>query len=215
MTIEFQAWPKTPRLFRDIVITEKIDGTNSAIIIQEFGADDDENVLATVEHEGVVYEVAAQSRKRLITPGKTTDNYNFAQWVQENAELLVKRLGPGRHFGEWWGKGIQKRYGDLDYRVFSLFNVDRYRYTFFRTEDLNGTPVNVESVPVLYEGPFSEEAIHLVAKELLKNGSVAAPFAPKPEGLMIYHTQSHKAYKFTFDNNDKGKWEYNDVTEVE
>ncbi len=216
MTIEFQAWPKTPRLFRDIVITEKIDGTNSAIIIQKSeGEAVDPSAIAAVKADGQLYEVAAQSRNRIITPGKTTDNHNFAQWVEENAELLVKRLGPGRHFGEWWGKGIQKRYGDLDYRVFSLFNVGRYRYTFFRTEDLNGTPVNVESVPVLYEGPFSEEAIHLAAKELLKNGSLAAPFAPNPEGLMIYHTQSGKAYKFTFDNNDKGKWEYNDVTEVE
>lgn len=217
MTIEFQAWPKTPRLFRDIVITEKIDGSNSAIIIQEIDPHEATNpdALAIVKIDDDYYEVGAQSRKKLITPGKTTDNYNFAQWVQGNAELLVEQLGPGRHFGEWWGKGIQKRYGDLDYRVFSLFNVGRYGDTFFRTEDLNGTPVNVESVPVLYEGPFSEEVIHLVAKELLKNGSLAAPFAPNPEGLMIYHTQSRKAYKFTFDNNDKGKWEYNDVTEVE
>ena len=50
--------------------------------------------------------------------------------------------------------------------------------------------------------------IHAAAKELLKNGSVAAPFAPNPEGLVIYHTQSKQVYKFTFDNNEKGKWEY-------
>ena len=28
---EFVEWPKTKRLFRDIVVTEKLDGTNSAI----------------------------------------------------------------------------------------------------------------------------------------------------------------------------------------
>jgi hypothetical protein len=33
--IEFQGWPKTPRLFRDMIVTEKIDGTNSAVIIEE------------------------------------------------------------------------------------------------------------------------------------------------------------------------------------
>jgi hypothetical protein len=27
--VEFQAWPKTPRLFRGIVITEKIDGNDA------------------------------------------------------------------------------------------------------------------------------------------------------------------------------------------
>lgn len=217
MTIEFQAWPKTPRLFRDIVITEKIDGSNSAIIIQEFGADDDENVLATVEYEGVVYEVAAQSRKKLIMPGKTTDNYGFAAFVQRNAEQLVKLLGPGRHFGEWWGEGIQGRYGDYirGRRGFALFNTAKWKGLYELLTDESGREVLLEPVPILWEGPFSEAIIHEVAKNLLHFGSVAAPFAPNPEGLMIYHTQSRKAYKFTFDNNDKGKWEYNDVTEVE
>ena len=31
MPIEFKEWPKTPRLLRNITITEKIDGTNAAI----------------------------------------------------------------------------------------------------------------------------------------------------------------------------------------
>lgn len=207
--MEFRSWGKTPRLFRDIVITEKIDGSNSAVIIEEHDPTVGDNAhVVEVEIDGKLYAVGAQSKNRLITPGKTTDNYNFAQWVEENAELLVQKLGVGHHFGEWWGKGIQKRYGDLDYRVFSLFNVHRYADVFFRTEELNGTRVNVESVPVLYEGQFSEEAIHAAAKELLTNGSVAAPFAPNPEGLAIYHTQSKQVYKFTFDQNDKGKWEY-------
>lgn len=208
--MEFRSWGKTPRLFRDIVITEKIDGTNSAIIFEDVTTQDVDLIPSNelIARDSNLYRVGAQSKNRIITPGKTTDNYNFAQWVYENKELLFDRLGVGHHFGEWWGKGIQKRYGDLDYRVFSLFNVARYADVFFRTEELNGTPVNVESVPVLYEGQFSEEAIHAAAKELLKNGSVAAPFAPNPEGLAIYHTQSKQVYKFTFDNNDKGKWEY-------
>lgn len=207
--MEFRSWGKTPRLFRDIVITEKIDGTNSAVIIEEYDQFEGDNAhFAVVEYDGKAYAVGAQSKNRLIRPGKQTDNYNFAQWVEENAELLARGLGVGHHFGEWWGKGIQKRYGDLDYRVFSLFNTAKYSDLFFRTEELNGTPVNVESVPVLFEGPFSEEVIHAAAKGLLKNGSVAAPFAPNPEGLVIYHTQSKQVYKFTFDQNDKGKWEY-------
>jgi hypothetical protein len=32
---EFIAWPKTQRLFRDIIVSEKIDGTNAAIHIEE------------------------------------------------------------------------------------------------------------------------------------------------------------------------------------
>jgi hypothetical protein len=34
MTIEFQAWPKIQRLDKNIVtITEKIDGTNACVIV--------------------------------------------------------------------------------------------------------------------------------------------------------------------------------------
>lgn len=221
MTIEFQAWSKTPRLFRDIVITEKIDGTNSAVIIQPYEPGDiDGGLVCAVIHddEGAQWSVAAQSRKRIITPGKTTDNYGFAKFVQDNAEELFALLGEGRHFGEWWGHGIQGRYGDSmkDRRGFALFNTERYSEVRTYLKDEAGRDVLVEPVPVLWRGQFSEWMIHQVAKEMLEFGSVAAPFAPNPEGIMIYHTQSGKAYKFTFDNNDKGKWEYsNDVTEVE
>lgn len=215
MTIEFKAWGKTPRLFRDIVITEKIDGTNSAVVIEEinpeldYEAEGDPFVLAQVESGGKTYAIAAQSRNRLITPGKTTDNYGFAAFVQKNAEALVETLGVGHHFGEWWGEGIGKRYGEhmKGMRAFSLFNVDRYRDTMLALYEEGGRMVTIDTVPVLFEGQFSEEAIRVTAKELLDNGSVAAPFAPKPEGIMIYHTQSKQVYKFTFDNNDKGKWE--------
>ena len=150
--MEFRSWGKTPRLFRDIVITEKIDGTNSAVIFEDVTTQDVDLIPSNelIVRDSNLYRVGAQSKNRLITPGKTTDNYNFAQWVYENKELLFDRLGVGYHFGEWWGKGIQKRYGDLNYRVFSLFNVARYADVFFRTDELNGTPVNVESVPVLY-----------------------------------------------------------------
>ena len=208
MAIEFQKWPKTPRLFREVVITEKVDGTNSAIIFEDVTLMDVDLIPSDelIVRGSYLYQVGAQSKNRLIYPGKTTDNYGFAAWVKENREVLFDALGVGHHFGEWWGRGIQKRYGDLDYRVFSLFNTKKHRDTFLRTR-FNDMDVMVESVPVLYEGEFSEEAIHKAAQELLKNGSVAAPFAPNPEGVVIYHTQSGQVYKFTFDNNDKGKWE--------
>jgi len=207
--MEFRSWGKTPRLFRDIVITEKIDGTNSAVIFEDVSLMDVDLIPSDelIVRGPYLYQVGAQSKNRLIYPGKTTDHYGFAAWVKENREILFDTLGVGHHFGEWWGKGIQKRYGNLNYRVFSLFNTKKHRDTFLRTR-FNDMDVMVESVPVLYEGEFSEEAIHEVAKELLKNGSVAAPFAPNVEGIVVYHTQSDQVYKFTFDNQDKGKWEY-------
>lgn len=207
MTIEFQAWPKTPRLFRDIVITEKVDGTNSAIIIEK--VDDPlanfDGVIAHVKVGGAWYDIGAQSRNRLILPGKTTDNHGFAQFVYENAEKLVELLGEGRHYGEWWGKGIQGRY-NAQFKGFALFNTEKHDglYTWFRDTSIGD--VLVEAMPVLHKGPYSERMIREVLTELNTNGSVISPFDPA-EGIVVFHTQSRKVYKVTLDNNDKGKWE--------
>ncbi|MCX4554113.1 RNA ligase family protein [Streptomyces sp. NBC_01500] len=180
--VEFQAWPKTARLFRDIVITEKIDGTNAAIRVTED------------------MKVFAQSRKRMITP--EADNYGFARWVYENADHLANVLGPGLHFGEWWGQGIQRRY-DMGTKAFSLFNTDRFS-DLDDSVSVGGVPVGI--VPVLYRGPFSESVITSHLRELSR-GSYAAPFFENPEGICIYHTQTKSVFKVTLDNNDSGKWE--------
>src|ERR1700677_2885547 len=102
--MEFKPFPKMPRLYRDVVITEKIDGTNASIYIGENG------------------EFLIGSRTRWITP--ENDNYGFAKWALENKEELMK-LGRGQHFGEWWGAGIQRQYG-LTEKRFSLFNTARW-----------------------------------------------------------------------------------------
>lgn len=78
---EFQEWPKIARLFRDVVVTEKIDGTNAAIHFDAEG------------------NWAAQSHNRLITVGD--ENFGFAKWVDSNAGPLFEALGEGLHFGEW------------------------------------------------------------------------------------------------------------------
>src|SRR5687767_11177216 len=101
---EFREFQKIARLNRAVIVTEKIDGTNGCVVVSEDGL-----------------TVTAQSRSTIITP--QNDNFGFAKWVQDNAEEL-KQLGPGYHYGEWWGCGIQRKYG-LDEKRFSLFNVSR------------------------------------------------------------------------------------------
>ena len=101
---DFVAFPKIPRLSRRCVITEKIDGTNACIFIGEDG------------------EFLVGSRTRWITP--ENDNHGFARWAYEHKDELLG-LGPGRHFGEWWGQGIQRGYG-LKEKRFSLFNTSRW-----------------------------------------------------------------------------------------
>jgi len=156
---EFTEFPKIARLNRDVVISEKIDGTNAQILVEpvqiETGrggntpvGDEVAVVKLTREFPGVgslwgnfpgvpapetppepvqvelAFGVLAGSRSRWLQPGKQ-DNFGFAGWVAANAEALVALLGPGRHFGEWWGGGIQRKYG-LGAKRFSLFNVSRY-----------------------------------------------------------------------------------------
>jgi len=199
MPIEFKEWPKTPRLLRNIVITEKIDGTNAAIgIVPVDNEIDDPCIIDHVRLHGQRYGVYAQSRTRLITPGKQTDNYGFAGWVQANSGELVELLGEGLHYGEWWGNGIQRKYGMAE-KWFSLFNTARH-------SDLE-TDINLSVVPVLYQGPNDTAAIAGALELLRANGSVAAPGFMNPEGICIYHAASRQVSKVTLDKDDAGKWE--------
>lgn len=102
--IEFKGFPKMARWSRDIVITEKLDGTNASIYIGEDG------------------EFLTGSRTRWITPDD--DNFGFSRWAHENKACLLE-LGVGTHFGEWWGSGIQRKYNANEKR-FSLFNTHRW-----------------------------------------------------------------------------------------
>lgn len=214
--MEFITWPKTPRLFRDVIVSEKIDGTNACIIFEvvDPGAEVLDPLLhpLVADEAGVVYYVGAQSRNRLIYPGKDTDNYGFANWVYTNIEQLFKLLGPGRHYGEWWGQGVARKY-DMDHKLFSVFNSDRW-FKNHGNEDKSQSGKNVQvgdavinSVPVLYHGPFGERAIQECLYDLQTLGSVASPGFMKPEGVVVFHAMAKQVFKVTLDNEDKGKWE--------
>lgn len=177
---EFQPWPKIARLNRDIIVTEKIDGTNAAVLISEDG------------------RVGAQSRKRLITPDD--DNFGFAAWAAANAGALVDLLGPGRHFGEWWGSGIQRGYGLANgERRFSLFNTARYGEMDLGRVDGLGT------TPVLYHGPYAHFDQELLLDDLEAQGSAAAPGFMRPEGIVIFHVAANEMFKVTLENDEQPK----------
>jgi hypothetical protein len=189
MTIEFKAWPKIARLNREIYVTEKIDGTNAAIIVTETG------------------EVGAQSRSRVITPEE--DNFGFAAWVQKNADQLREVLGEGYHFGEWWGGGIQRKYGlEKTAKRFSLFNVKRWQDVF---EDEDNEAVvdlineGLDVVPVLYSGPYNQKFIDYCLEGLRANGSAAMPGFMDPEGIVVYHVAANQMFKVTLKGDDEPK----------
>ncbi len=168
---EFVAWPKIARLENEIMtITEKIDGTNACVVITE----------------GDVY---AQSRTRIITPDN--DNFGFAAWVEKEQHNLRADLGEGRFYGEWFGAGIQRRYG-LDEKWFALFNAYRFgpQVGHFETQ-------NLAVVPVLHSGPVCMDTVAGVVEQLYRGGSIAAPGFAKPEGVVVHLKLSRATYKVT------------------
>lgn len=189
----FEEFPKIPRLFRECVITEKIDGTNAQILIPEDGG-----------------PLLAGSRNRWLEPTKTGDNFGFATWVKEHEDELRAGLGIGRHYGEWWGAGVQRRYG-LSEKRFSLFNTGRWTKNIAEV----GTPLLPSSdprapgkprelapsccsvVPLMHVGAFTDHAVQFALGTLEETGSEAAPGFMQPEGIVIWHEAARQLFKVT------------------
>lgn len=189
--LEFRAFDKITRLSRPCVITEKIDGTNASVFIGENG------------------EFLTGSRTRWITP--EDDNYGFSRWAHEHKDELLL-LGSGRHFGEWWGQGIQRNYG-LTEKRFSLFNTGMWCNSH---EDFFDVLLEPQSllipaprccyvVPILWRGLFDTRQVEHCLANLRSYGSRAAPGFMKPEGMVIYHTALGKYFKKTCEHDDEPK----------
>jgi len=180
--MEFIEFKKIARLSREVIVTEKIDGTNGQIYIGDDG------------------EFLVGSRSRWITP--ENDNHGFARWALEHKEELMQ-LGPGRHFGEWWGSGIQRGYGlPKGEKRFSLFNVLRWG---------ESRPECCHVVPVLYTGNFDTSRVVETMNLLAYSGSAAAPGFMKPEGVVVYHIAGNIMFKKTLEKDDEPKSKRGDL----
>jgi hypothetical protein len=215
-----------PRLHRRVVITEKINGTNGLIEVTRLPDAVplmDPQYLEGTTGVGVTlfnetdnrYErfiVRAGSRNRWLTPGN--DNFQFAAWVWENAVALAG-LGEGKHYGEWFGQGIQSGYG-LDEKRFALFNTQRwydsndpeitehYLQTFPKAKP---APDIVTVVPVIsvIDGKWLNEAVDEALHTLESEGSLIAPGFMDPEGVVVYHDAAGTYFKATLKNDESPK----------
>ncbi len=174
--LTFVEFHKIPRLSRECVITEKIDGTNGVIHITENG------------------KFFVGSRTQWITPEK--DNFGFAVWCHANKDELMK-LGIGTHYGEWWGAGIQRRYG-LTEKRFSLFNIKRWGDDAVR-------PRCCSIIPTILTGEFNFALIDQALGQLKTKGSLASPGFMKPEGIVIYHVAGNLMFKKTIEKDSEWK----------
>lgn len=181
--MEFKSFSKIARLSREIIITEKIDGTNGIIAIGENG------------------EFQIGSRNKWLTDEAgniQSDNAGFAQWAVKNRDSLIS-LGVGFHYGEWWGSGIQRGY-DLQKgeKRFSLFNVSRW-------SDDSVRPVCCHVVPTLYVGAFDTARIDGILMHLKATGSKASEGFMRPEGVVIFHTAGGYLFKKTIEKDEQPK----------
>lgn len=192
--VEFKGFPKLSRWSRDVIISEKLDGTNSCVIIEKVD-------------EFFSKFAGAQSRNKLITP--EDDNYGFAAWAHSNGQFLADVLGPGHHYGEWWGQGIQRNYG-LKRKKFSLFNTHRWNTimeTLSDEDKITTFRIGLDVVPTLWQGPMDEaqSQISWHMAMMKEHGSVAAPGFMNPEGVVIFHTAGGYLFKKTFEKDQEGK----------
>lgn len=223
--LTFQPFAKMARYSRECIVTEKLDGTNAQIYILP----ENEYLAAglTRAHPDPIpaakvngFVLIAGSRTRWIRPKQPgekgdPDNYGFAAWVRDHAEDLVN-LGPGKHFGEWFGSGINRAYG-MTTRKFALFNVSRW-IPYTTDNGVEAAPTTDGSpafgtgrvqcctvVPTIYRGEFCESAIvHSLA--LLRNaGSLMVSGFRNPEGIVIFHTASGTLFKKTIEGDESPK----------
>lgn len=165
----FKAFDKIERIGKlKMDITQKIHGSNAAVWIK-----DD--------------EIGCQSRNRIITP--EADNYGFATFVYANKDEFIIKLGPGLHFGEWAGPGINSGEG-LKEKTFVLF--DHWKFPAKRP-----LPPQCMVVPVLYQGRVDFSQIELAMNILKTEGSKLVPGFMRPEGIVT--NLGGTRYKLVFD----------------
>lgn len=172
--MEFKAFEKIQRYEKGYAtITEKIDGTNACIAFD------------------LHRNLTVQSRKRIITPvaldGNGADNYGFAHYARTHEYDLWKFFGPGRHYGEWFGTGINRGYGMLE-RVFAPFNTGLFSRERVEAE----APEGVSFTPVMWEGLLTDlnVGVEYVMNELAEFGSFTKEGAGwAAEGAMIFSNQ--------------------------
>lgn len=195
-TVEFVEFPKMARLSRECIITEKIDGTNACIKITEDGG------------------FLTGSRTRWITP--SDDNYGFSAWAHKHIKELMM-LGPGTHFGEWWGSGCQRGYGlSNGEKRWSLFNIARWCLAGQEPQRIPTADPRIEKyqqvlpeccslVPLLYRGMFDTNTVDAALLHLKVHGSKAAPGFMRPEGVVCYHVAANVGFKKTIEKDEEYK----------
>lgn len=197
---EFRSFGKIERIEKlTMTITQKVHGTNAQVNIYE--------------DEKGVKQLKCGSRTRWLT--RTDDNYGFCTHVEAHRDEFIEKLGLGRHYGEWAGKGINSGEG-LDCRNFYLFNHWKFEDKFkaqIGNPNLKLLPPNTYVIPVLvskiiykglnYENSFTNYVEYWM-NYLSRYGSrlYCAQGFRSPEGIVIQLGDQY--FKKVFDPEETG-----------
>jgi len=204
---EFKRYPRIKRSLGlgNMLITEKIDGTNAMFVIE----DKKLTLLGThrrqllmigdpklIEHYQHIPDL--EYRESLMAEEPRRAHFGFVGWCEDHKEEL-ESIGDGVYYGEWVTpevKGCQRYPYEGPPKLF-LFCPQRW-------PEQRPQPACLDLVPTLYRGPFNEEMIQTVIDEL-DGDSVAFPGSDNPEGIIIELLQLKKLCKWTFGGNTH-KW---------
>lgn len=78
--IEFKEFQKISRLNREIIVTEKIDGTNGQVHIRPASGDIEHGYDCQIDIGGVAHYIRAGSRNRWVPHVGGDDNNGFGRW---------------------------------------------------------------------------------------------------------------------------------------
>jgi hypothetical protein len=205
---KLKRWSTAPELFGSATLTELLDGHTIGIHVEvlkrnprsgEVTVRDGDVMRVDPVGGAQFFRVWVQNRERMVTPDQR-DVQGVAAWVKAHAGAIAETLGPGIHFGEWWGYKICRGYGlPAGDRRFSLFNTARWGF-------IDGTQVpSLYTVPVLWEGPLEDNwnTVREQMDKLHEQGSSAVPGYRYPAGVLLYHASADAMMRHVFKGEER------------
>ncbi len=168
-------FPKIPRVEKvEVIITEKLDGTNALIYIDDNG------------------DMKFGSRNRWLT--EDSDNHGFYTFCMKNKDMLA-RLGRGYHYGEFIGSGIARQYG--------FTNGERKLYMFDARLVDRELGDNIKVVPILKQATLHDMTGLFDLRDYINPSTTVRESTinkdTRMEGVMIFLTHLNKYIKVIYD----------------
>lgn len=167
-----------------IIVTEKIHGTNF-----RFGAKRMpgwfNRFLRKLGFERTSFHVGSHRTWQRPPRGKERPSIYWKVAQEMALESIAKRFPGFTFYAEIYGSGVQDlEYGyvdgDVDIAIFDVYNQTEKRFVDYEGIELLARLTGLNTVPVLYHGPFEPEKI-----EPLRNGKSAICPEQMREGIVI------------------------------